>query len=116
MKHNVTKCPAETTIDLIGGRWKTLIIWILFKKPHRFSELQREMDNCSLEKSITQKMLINQLRELEEDGLVHREVFKQVPPKVEYSLTKLGGSLKPVMEALIDWGKKYKSKNKDVKV
>jgi DNA-binding HxlR family transcriptional regulator len=99
MKTLTRKCPAETTLDVIGGRWKVPILWHLFKGTLRFSELRRGLEG------ITQKMLTQQLRELESDGIVNRKVYPQVPPKVEYSLTGEGQSLKPVVEAMCKWGK-----------
>ncbi|GAC1396862.1 MAG: hypothetical protein NVSMB56_11880 [Pyrinomonadaceae bacterium] len=102
MKRRETKCPAETTLQIIGGRWKILILYHLFQGVKRFSELQHTLDG------ISQKMLTQQLREMESDGLVHREVYPQVPPKVEYSLTFLGESLKPVVEAMCDWGRLHR--------
>jgi len=89
--------PILTTLDLVGGRWKLLIIWILQKKTYRFSELKRQIPR------ITQKMLIHQLRELETDGIVNRKVFAQVPPKVEYSLTEFGRSFSPVIRSINKW-------------
>jgi DNA-binding HxlR family transcriptional regulator len=99
MKTLTRKCPAETTLDVIGGRWKVPILWHLFKGTLRFSELRRGLEG------VTQKMLAQQLRELESDGIVNRKVYPQVPPKVEYSLTGEGQSLKPVVEAMCKWGK-----------
>ena len=96
------KCPAETTLQVIGGRWKILILYHLFQDIQRFSELQRAIGG------ITQKVLTQQLREMERDGLVHREVYPQVPPKVEYSLTPVGESLKPVIAAMCEWGMKFR--------
>jgi DNA-binding HxlR family transcriptional regulator len=98
MKRRGQQCPAEMTLDVIGGRWKVLIVWQLFQGPRRFSELFRALDG------ITQKMLTQQLRELEKDGIVHRQVYPQIPPKVEYSLTPLGESLRPVVDAMCEWG------------
>jgi DNA-binding HxlR family transcriptional regulator len=98
MKHKEALCPTEYTLKVIGGRWKVTILYHLFLGVKRFSELQRTLTG------ITQKMLTQQLRELEKDGIVHREIYPQVPPKVEYSLTALGTSLKPVIEAMCDWG------------
>ena len=92
-------CPAEATIQLIGGRWKVPIVWHLFSGTLRFSELRRAMPG------VTQKMLTQQLRELEEDGIVSRKVYPEVPPKVEYSLTARGASLKPVVDAMCRWAK-----------
>src|SRR4051795_11497619 len=91
------KCPAETTLDVIGGRWKVPILWHLFSGTLRFSELRRALPH------ITQKMLTQQLRELEHDGVVARKVYAEVPPKVEYSLTPRGLSLRPVVEAMCHW-------------
>ena len=90
-------CPIEATLDIVGGKWKVLILFYLMKGTVRFGEFQR------LFPKITQRMLTLQLRELEEDGVVHREVYRQVPPKVEYSLTPLGASLKPVLDAMHEW-------------
>ena len=93
-----TDCPVEAALDMIGGKWKAVILFRLFEGTKRFNELRR------LHPNITQRMLTNQLRELERDGLVHREVYPQVPPKVEYSLTPDGRTLKPVLLALERWG------------
>jgi DNA-binding HxlR family transcriptional regulator len=98
MKRKGQQCPAERTLDIIGGRWKVLILWQLFQGERRFSELFRALAG------ITQKMLTQQLRELEKDGIVHRQVYPQIPPKVEYSLTPLGESLRPVVDAMCEWG------------
>lgn len=92
-------CPMEMTLDLIGGKWKALILWHLAHDGTlRFGELRR------LFSRVTQKMLTQQLRELERDGLVHRKVYPVVPPKVEYSLTQVGQSLLPALVALNEWG------------
>ena len=91
------QCPAEATIRYIGGRWKVPIVWHLFNGTMRFSELRRALPGC------TPKMLTQQLRELEEDGIVSRKVYPEVPPKVEYSLTERGASLKPVVRAMCAW-------------
>ncbi len=91
-------CPVERTLEVIGGRWKVLILRELFPGVKRFNELQRAVNG------ITQKMLTQQLREMESDGIVHREVYLQVPPKVEYSLTALGESLKPIIDTMHEWG------------
>ena len=88
----------KITLDLIGGKWKVLILWILKDAILRFSELKRNVPN------ITQKMLTKQLRELESDGLIWRKIYPQVPPKVEYSLTDRGKSLLPVLRAMHKWG------------
>lgn len=91
-------CAIERSIDIIGGRWKAIILFHLMEGTRRFGELQR------LVPAVTQQMLTQQLRELETDGIVHREVYKQVPPKVEYSLTKRGETLVPILTALCEWG------------
>lgn len=91
-------CPVTITLRVIGGRWKPLILFHLFQDVKRFSELQHALGRVS------QKVLTQQLRELERDGIVRREVFPQVPPKVEYSLTSLGRSLKPVIQQMSQWG------------
>lgn len=91
-------CPVVNTLDIIGGKWKVLILYYLNEETRRFNELQR------LLAGITQRMLTLQLRELENDGIVHREVYPQVPPKVEYSLTEFGRTLMPVIEAMHRWG------------
>ncbi|NJR24033.1 MAG: helix-turn-helix transcriptional regulator [Richelia sp. CSU_2_1] len=91
-------CPVERTLEVIGGRWKVLILRELFQGVKRFNELQRAVNG------ITQKMLTQQLREMESNGIVHREIYLQVPPKVEYSLTPLGKSLKPIIESMHEWG------------
>ena len=99
-------CPVGATLDLIGGKYKALILWHLAENKLRFSQLNK------LISSATPKMLTQQLREMETQNLVHREVFPVVPPKVEYSLTELGRSLMPVLIAMRDWGAEYlRSKN-----
>ncbi|GAB4510907.1 MAG: winged helix-turn-helix transcriptional regulator [Anaerolineae bacterium] len=95
-------CPIETTLAIIGGKWKPLILYHLFDEPRRFSQLQRLIPNVSRE------MLTQHLRELEADGIIHREVYPQVPPKVEYSLTQLGETLKPMLHAMNTWGEQYR--------
>ncbi len=95
-------CPVETTLVLISNRWKTLIIRDLLGGTRRFNELRRSVSG------ISQKVLTSNLREMESDGLVHREVFAEVPPRVEYSLTPLGESLRPVLDALAAWGTSFK--------
>lgn len=94
-------CPVEWALQLIDGKWKGVILYHLFEKTMRFNELRRKMPN------VTQRMLTNQLRELERDGLIHREVYAEVPPRVEYSLTDHGRTLQPVIAALKDWGDRY---------
>ena len=104
MKLRDPKCPAEITLNVIGGRWKFVILWHLFQGTKRFSELLHGIEG------ITQKMLTQQLREMERDDIVHRKVYPQVPPKVEYSLTSLGQSLKPVLDAMCAWGVKHRDR------
>ena len=94
-------CPVEAALDLIGGKWKAVILFRLMEGTRRFNELRR------LHPNITQRMLTNQLRELERDGLVHREVYPQVPPKVEYSLTDKGRTLTPLLLELQRWGREH---------
>jgi DNA-binding HxlR family transcriptional regulator len=97
-------CPVELAIRIIGGKWKPVILWHLREDKKRFGELKREITG------ITVKMLAQQLRELEQDGLVSRKMFYEVPPRVEYSLTEIGRSMDPILTALCDWGKDYRTK------
>lgn len=98
-------CPVETALDVVGGKWKAVILYHLKEaKVVRFGELKRFMPD------VTQQMLTNQLRELEADGIIHREVYRQVPPKVEYSLTELGRSLRPILDELCKWGVMYEQR------
>jgi DNA-binding HxlR family transcriptional regulator len=94
-------CPVEATLELIGGKYKALILWHLSENKLRFSELRKVITNA------TPKMLTQQLRELEAQALIHREVFPVIPPKVEYSLTETGKSLMPILVAMRDWGISY---------
>jgi DNA-binding HxlR family transcriptional regulator len=100
MQHN-EHCPVEATLELIGGKYKALILWRLAEGKLRFSQLRDQI------KGVTPKTLTQQLRELESQALIHREVFPIVPPKVEYSLTDLGKSLMPLLVAMRDWGSSY---------
>ncbi|WP_180942678.1 winged helix-turn-helix transcriptional regulator [Sinorhizobium mexicanum] len=93
--------PSERALKVISGRWKAVILYHLFDAPKRLSELKR------LVPAVSQKVLIQQLREMEEHGLVHREIFREVPPRVEYSATALGLSLEPVLLALCEWGQRH---------
>ncbi|MBI5379006.1 MAG: helix-turn-helix transcriptional regulator [Nitrospirae bacterium] len=104
-KGQKVSCPVENTLKVIGGRWKVLILRELLKGTRRFGELQRELNG------ITQKMLTQQLRGMERDVVLHREVYPQIPPKVEYSLTPFGKSLKPILDAMHEWGRKHLSEN-----
>lgn len=101
-------CPVEATMDVISGKWKTLIIHHLLEDTKRFSELKR------LIPKVTQRMLTSQLRELEQHGIVHRKVYAEVPPKVEYSLTEFGKTLEPILWAMHDWGKSFIEKENNV--
>lgn len=95
-------CSMELTLDIIGGKWKPLILWRLGTEgTKRFSEVKRALPG------ITQKMLTQQLRELEADGMIHRKIYPQVPPKVEYSLTEEGKSLMPILDTMCKWGTEY---------
>ncbi len=94
-------CPVEAALSRIGGKWKGVIVLRLLVRKRRFNELLRSLPGC------TQRMLTNQLRELEADGLVHREVYREVPPRVEYSLTDMGRDLEPVIRAMCEWGQRH---------
>jgi DNA-binding HxlR family transcriptional regulator len=94
-------CGLDAAIDVIGGKWKVLLLWALHERPRRYGELKREVTG------ISEKMLIQQLRQMEADGLVAREVFHEIPPRVEYSLTELGESLNEALGPLGDWGEKH---------
>ena len=98
-------CPVETTLMLIGDKWKVLIIRDLLPATKRFGELKRSIGHVS------QKVLTAQLRDMEDKGLVARKVYAEVPPRVEYSLTELGRSLKPILDAMSDWGEAYKQRS-----
>lgn len=93
----------KTTLDVMGGKWKPLILFSVAENTMRFSEIQRNIDG------ITQKMLTQQLRELEADKLITRKVYPEVPPKVEYSITKQGISLLPVLRSMADWGRNHRN-------
>jgi DNA-binding HxlR family transcriptional regulator len=102
MQESPPSCAVEAAMRVVGGKWKPLILYYLVEEETlRFGELKRRMPG------ITQQMLTLQLRELEADGIVHREVYRQVPPKVEYSLTPIGRRLKPVLDGMLDWGAEY---------
>jgi len=95
-------CPVETTLDVIGGKWKGILLYQLLNGTKRFNEFRR------LNPGITQFMLTLQLRELERDGIIHREIYKEVPPRVEYSLTDFGRTLEPILMSMKAWGESYK--------
>ncbi|MGD9967572.1 MAG: winged helix-turn-helix transcriptional regulator [Hyphomonadaceae bacterium] len=94
-------CPVEAALHRIGGKWKALIVLRLLAGPRRFNEMQRGLSGC------TQRVLTNQLRDLEADGLIHREIFAEVPPRVEYSLTPAGAALEPIVRAMCEWGQEH---------
>ena len=102
--NNKFKCHAniQITLNVIGGKWKPIILWHLLENKKRFSELQRSIVGVS------QKILTSQLRELESDLIIHREVYKQIPPKVEYWVTEYGKTLQPILENIGDWGEKHR--------
>lgn len=102
-KEELPVCPVATAVSLVGGKWKLLIIRNLRARPWRFNELQRDLDG------ISQKVLTDSLRQMMNDGLVNRHDYKEMPPKVDYSLTKLGERMLPVIDALADYGNYYKS-------
>ena len=104
-KEEMPACPVATTVALIGSKWKLLILRNLMARPWRFNELKKDLNGVS------QKVLTDSLRSLEEDGIVTRTIYPEVPPRVEYSLTPLGRSLKPIMDAMRVWGEQYKQQN-----
>ena len=101
VKNELPACPVETTLTLIGDKWKVLILRDLMPGTKRFGELKKSIGNVS------QKVLTAQLRAMEENGFVHRQVYAEVPPRVEYSLTDLGRSLKPILDPMWAWGEGY---------
>lgn len=101
-KTELPECPVATTVTLIGSKWKLLIIRNLLARPWRFNALKKDLDG------ISQKVLTDSLRSMEEDGLILRTVYPEVPPHVEYSLSSLGESLKPILDSMADWGNAYK--------
>lgn len=100
----IPACPVATTVQLIGSKWKILIIRNLMGRPWRFSELKKDLDG------ISQKVLTDSLRSMEEDGIVTRTVYPEVPPRVEYALSELGESMRPIIKAMEIWGTEYKEK------
>ncbi|MGL4362954.1 MAG: winged helix-turn-helix transcriptional regulator [Cellulosilyticaceae bacterium] len=103
MKKQTFQCPVELTLHLIGHKWKVLIIRDLLNGTKRFNELMRSVSG------ISQKVLTSHLRSMEQDGLITREIFPEIPPKVEYSLTETGLSLKPILDSMTSWGINYKN-------
>ena len=106
MKQELPACPVEITMSLIGDKWKILIIRDLLTGTKRFGELRKSLNG------ISQKVLTNNLRDMEKSGLIHREVFAEVPPRVEYSLTDTGWRLNPVLDSMVQWGNNYREMQK----
>lgn len=104
MKKEMPLCPVEATLSIIGDKWKILILRDLIEGTKRFGELKKSIG------SISQKVLTQQLRDMEEDGLVNRKAYAEIPPRVEYSLTETGNSLKPILDSMFLWGLQYKEK------
>lgn len=102
-KDELPECPVATTVAIIGSKWKLLIIRNLLTRPWRFNELKKDLDG------ISQKVLTDSLRALEEDGIITRTVYPEVPPRVEYALSELGQSMRPILNAMQEWGTAYKS-------
>lgn len=100
-KEELPACPVATTVQLIGSKWKLLILRNLLTRPWRFNELKKSLEG------ISQKVLTDSLRALEEDGIVIRTIYPEVPPRVEYSLSELGESMRPILKAMEDWGLAY---------
>ena len=101
-KEELPECPVATTVSLIGSKWKLLIIRNLLARPWRFNELQKSLDGVS------QKVLTDSLRSMESDGIIVRTVYPEVPPRVEYSLSELGESMRPIIKSMEEWGLDYK--------
>ncbi|MCD8224775.1 MAG: helix-turn-helix transcriptional regulator [Clostridiales bacterium] len=102
-KDELPECPVATTVSLIGSKWKLLILRNLLERPWRFNELRRDLEG------ISQKVLTDSLRSMEEDGIITRTVYPEVPPRVEYALSELGESMRPVIKAMEAWGTDYKT-------
>ena len=101
-KEELPVCPVATTVQMIGSKWKLLIMRDLLRRPWRFNELQRDLEG------ISQKVLTDSLRSMEADGIITRTVYPEVPPRVEYALSELGESMRPIMDAMEIWGTDYK--------
>ena len=106
-KEEMPACPVATTVALIGSKWKLLILRNLLARPWRFNELKRDLAG------ISQKVLTDSLRSMEADGIITRTVYPEVPPRVEYALSELGESMRPVIRSMEDWGKAYKQNNQE---
>ena len=104
-KEEMPACPVATTVALIGSKWKLLIVRNLLARPWRFNELKKDLEG------ISQKVLTDSLRSMEADGIITRTVYPEVPPRVEYALTELGKSLKPILDSMRAWGEAYKAKH-----
>lgn len=102
-KEELPACPVATTVQLIGSKWKLLIIRDLLEKPCRFNELQKSLEG------ISQKVLTDSLRSMEADGIISRTVYPEVPPRVEYALSELGETMRPILNAMKAWGENYKN-------
>ncbi len=101
-KDELPECPVATTVSLIGSKWKLLIIRNLLQRPWRFNELKKDLEGVS------QKVLTDSLRSMEKDGLITRTIYPEVPPRVEYALSDLGKTLKPILDSMVEWGTNYK--------
>lgn len=101
-KDELPECPVATTVSIIGSKWKLLIIRNLLARPWRFNELKKDLEG------ISQKVLTDSLRAMEDDGIITRTVYPEVPPRVEYALSELGESMRPILDAMYSWGEEYK--------
>lgn len=101
-KNELPECPVATTVQLIGGKWKLLILRNLLERPWRFNELKKNLNG------ISQKVLTDSLRSMEEDGLITRTIYPEVPARVEYALSELGETIRPILNAMQEWGENYK--------
>ena len=101
-KNELPECPVATTVQLIGGKWKLLILRNLLERPWRFNELKKNLNG------ISQKVLTDSLRSMEEDGLITRTIYPEVPARVEYALSELGKTIRPILNAMQEWGENYK--------
>ena len=104
-KEELPACPVATTVQMIGSKWKLLIMRNLLARPWRFNELKKDLEG------ISQKVLTDSLRSMESDGIITRTVYPEVPPRVEYALSELGESMRPIMDAMEAWGRAYKEQN-----
>ncbi len=103
-KNELPDCPVATTVGLIGGKWKLLIMRNLLQRPHRFNELHKSL------KGISQKVLTDSLRSMESDGIITRTVYAEVPPRVEYALSELDNTMRPIIKSMEVWGTEYKKR------